>query len=109
MVTTVGSLIKKNSAPLITQLEMAAKMDAVSTRVETPKMKMIASFTFSVLPSELSFLITSDLPVHSHGCLALTERRLDSLLKNSLKSECLQLPAEQPATFTQLYMSEIYN
>lgn len=57
-------------------------------------LKSIPSFTFSVLPPDIIFLVISALPVHSQACLALTERYLYSVLKSCLKSESLHLPEE---------------
>ena len=106
--TTVGSFIERCWASLIRQLEITAEMVA-SKWVESAVTESIPSFTFSILPPELIFLIISDLPVHSRACLALTERYLHIVLKNQLKSECLHIPTEKPHTFLGTDMSKPFN
>ena len=102
--TTVRRFSKVDTVLSVTYIEMGAGMD-VDRSFDHPMKKSIPSFTFSVLPPELIFMITLDLKVSSQACLALVERYLHSVLKNRLKSELLQLPA---ASFPKKAFSEFF-
>lgn len=102
--TIIRRLRKKDTVSLLTQVETGAEMD-VRRSFENPMKKSIPPFTFSVLPPELVFMIALDLQVSSQACLALVERYLHSVLKDRLKSRCLQLSAQEPASFPRKYLS----